>query len=235
MDAARRARAAIGPYTLGASAILLVGWLVAIVYALDALHGERRDRSILFWKSMPVSDATTVVAKAVVALVVIPLVALAVALAAQLVMAIVGSALLASRGLDAGLPFSAPPWFPATVSLVYGLGAHMLWYAPIAGYLLLVSATARRVPALWAILPILALVVVERFATGTAHVASLVTERLLGGMAAFRPEAMKEPITALAQLDPLGFLALPGLWLGLAFAAFTLALAIRVRRHREPT
>jgi ABC-2 type transport system permease protein len=234
LDAARQARVSIGPYALVASLVLVTGWLIAIFYALDALHGERRDRSILFWKSMPVSDTTAVVAKAAVALVAIPLVALAIALAAQLVMLLVGSALLAWQGLDATLPWRAPPWLASTVALVYGLAAHMLWFAPIAGYLLLVSAAAPRMPLAWAVLPIVAAVATERVAFGTSHVATLLGHRLVGGMAAFGPQARNEPITSLAQLDPLGFLALPGLWLGLAFAAVCLALAIRLRRRREP-
>ena len=232
---AKQTRMAIGPYALVASVTLMTGWLVAIFYALDALHGERRDRSILFWKSMPVSDTITVVAKAAVALVAIPLCALAIAFATQLVMLAVGTALLAWHGLDPALPWTLPPWFASTVALVYGLGAHMLWYAPIAGYLLLVSAWAPRMPLAWAVLPIVAAGAFERLAFGTWHVAELVQHRLLGGLAAFRPDALKQPITELAQLDPLRFLALPGLWLGLAFAAACIALAIRLRRYREPT
>ena len=235
LDAASQARIAIGPYALAASAIVLTGWLVAVFYALDTLHGERRDRSILFWKSMPVSDVTTVAAKVTVALVVIPLVAFAAALAAQLLMAAIASGLLAWRGLDAALPWTLPRWFAATFAMVYGIGAHALWYAPIAGYLLLVSAWARRMPLLWAVLPVFAALAFERFAFGTTKVASLLTDRLLGGLAAFEPDARSVPITDLAQLAPLPFLALPGLWLGLAFAAACIALAIRLRRYREPT
>ena len=56
------------PYSHAAMLIMVVGFLVGIFYSLDALHGERRDRSILFWKSLPVSDLTTVLAKASVPL-----------------------------------------------------------------------------------------------------------------------------------------------------------------------
>ena len=55
-------------------------FIVGIFYSLDALHGERRDRSILFWKSMPVSDLTTVLSKASIPLVVLPLLSFAISL-----------------------------------------------------------------------------------------------------------------------------------------------------------
>src|SRR5437660_1706471 len=60
-------------------ALLMMGttFIVAIFYCLDALHGERRDRSVLFWKSMPVSDVTTVMSKAAMPLVVLPLITFA--------------------------------------------------------------------------------------------------------------------------------------------------------------
>src|SRR5262249_50005244 len=54
------------PYTFAALLIMGTTFVVAFFYCLDTLHGERRDRSILFWKSLPVSDLTTVLAKATV-------------------------------------------------------------------------------------------------------------------------------------------------------------------------
>jgi ABC-2 type transport system permease protein len=58
-------RAAINmPYDIAAFLIILTAFFVGVFFCLDALHGERRDRSILFWKSLPVSDRTTVLSKA---------------------------------------------------------------------------------------------------------------------------------------------------------------------------
>ena len=65
---------------------MLTAFLVGVFYCLDALHGERRDRSILFWKSLPVSDLTTVLAKASVPCRVLPPRAFALALATQLML-----------------------------------------------------------------------------------------------------------------------------------------------------
>src|SRR5438270_10401015 len=66
------------PYSMAAFMIMFTAFIVAVFYCLDALHGERRERSILFWKSLPVSDFTTVLSKAVVAVVVIPAITFAV-------------------------------------------------------------------------------------------------------------------------------------------------------------
>src|SRR6185312_13125765 len=47
-------------YVAGAIILMVAELAAAIFYSLDALYGERRDRSILFWKSLPVSDTTAV-------------------------------------------------------------------------------------------------------------------------------------------------------------------------------
>src|ERR1700694_1258370 len=61
LDDPAKQRAAIEmPYDVAAMMMLFTVFIVGVFYCLDALHGERRDRSILFWKSLPVSDLTTV-------------------------------------------------------------------------------------------------------------------------------------------------------------------------------
>ena len=72
--------------------------LVRVFYCLDALHGERRDRSILFWKSLPVSDLTTVLAKASIPLVVLlPLLTFAITVVTQWIMLLLSSAVLLAK------------------------------------------------------------------------------------------------------------------------------------------
>jgi ABC-2 type transport system permease protein len=231
---ARQVRAVILPFGLGASVILLTAWIVGMFYCLDALNAERRDRSILFWKSMPVSDRTTVLAKAAIPLAVLPLVAFAVALATQVVMLVVGSAVLAAKGMSLATPWTYVPWVQTTLAQLYGMATHALWFAPIFGWLLLVSAWAKRHPFLWAFMPFFAAMVLEKIAFGTQYVWFLIGYRITGGMRAFKGDATKDTITQLSQLDPLAFFALPGLWLGLVFAAVCLAAAVRLRRRREP-
>ncbi|MEA2563950.1 MAG: type transport system permease protein [Acidobacteriota bacterium] len=231
----RRHISAALPYSAAASAILMAGFIVAVFYCLDALNSERRDRSILFWKSLPVSDRTTVLSKASIPLAVQPLLTFAIALATQLVMLLLSTAVLLVNGVNPATLWSRLPLLQMPLVMFYGLAAHVLWFAPIYGWLLLVSAWARRASFLWAVLPFFAILIVERLAFGTSHFASLLKYRVQGAMVeAFAADPVKVPILRLSQLDPVRFLSSPGLWAGLVFAAACLAAAVRLRRSREP-
>jgi ABC-2 type transport system permease protein len=229
-------RAAIEkPYDVAAMMIMVTAILVGVFYCLDALHGERRDRSILFWKSLPVSDLTAVLAKASIPLAVLPLLTFAITLATQLAMLLLSTAILLVNGLPPAT-WRQLPLLESSLVQLYGLVVLALWHAPIYGWLLLVSGWARRATVLWAVLPPLALVAVEKAALDTSHVASFLGYRLVGGVArafAFGPRG-GVPVESLAQLTPGRFLTSPGLWLGLLAAAAFLAAATRLRRHREP-
>ena len=86
LDPAQQRAAIEKPYDVAAMMIMFTAFIVGVFYCLDALHGERRDRSILFWKSLPVSDLTTVLSKAIIPLVVLPLLTFAIIVATQLIM-----------------------------------------------------------------------------------------------------------------------------------------------------
>jgi ABC-2 type transport system permease protein len=229
----RKGKAAIFPFGMAAAAILFFSWIAAVFYALDALAGERRDRSILFWKSMPVSDATTVLSKAAVALVVVPIYACLVVLLTQAIMLAILAVALAAKGVDATAFWARMPFFQMPVGMLYGMAAHALWFAPAFGWLLLVSAWARRAAFLWAFMPFFGAYAFEKVAFGTNAVGAFLRSRLHAAEA-FKVDAMRDPITQLSQLDPARFLASPGLWLGLVLAALLVVSAIRLRRHRGP-
>jgi ABC-2 type transport system permease protein len=221
------------PFSMAASVIVLAAFVVGAFSCLEALNTERRDRSILFWKSMPVSDRTTVLSKLFVPLVVTPLAGFAIALATQAILLVLVSVMLKARGMDIAILEHLPILQMAGVML-YGIVVHSLWFAPIYALLLMVSVAVRR-PLLWVLLPAIVVQVLERIAFGTAYSGAFIKYRLMGAMTeAFTPGAMKGPITALSQLDPARFLASPGLWLGLVAAAAFLYIAIRLRRSREP-
>jgi ABC-2 type transport system permease protein len=227
------------PCSMAPAPIRLASFLVAFFYSLDALYGERRDRSILFWKSLPVSDRTTVLAKALVPLAVLPLIAFVLSVAAVVVLLLLGTVILSVNGVSPATLWREVRFLEEPPIMLYGLTVHALWFAPIYGWLLLVSAWARRAPLLWAVIPPFAIAAVERIALGTKGFASLLGVRLSGAMtAAFdlgSREGEVEPLERLSQLDPLGFVTTPGLWLGLAFAAACLAAAVHLRRRRAPT
>ena len=227
------------PYSHAAMLIMLIAFLVGIFYSLDALHSERRDRSILFWKSLPVSDLTTVLSKASIPLVVLPLIVFAITVALQLVML-----LLSAAGQLMSRAGSATPWVPPLFEMelvtLYSMAVLVLWHAPIYCWFLLVSGWARRATFLWAVLPPLAVAVLEYVAFRTRYVGSLLHFRLGGFTAAAFDLKDKNgvPIDAhfipLAQLAPGRFLTSPGLWIGLVFAAIFLVAAVRMRRYRDP-
>ena len=223
------------PYDVAAMMLMFTSFIVGVFYCLDALHGERRDRSILFWKSLPVSDLTTLLSKLTIPLVVLPLLTFAVIIVTHVLMWLWTAVLLLANGLP--LTTSAQlPLFRSWVVLLYGFIAIKLWHAPIYAWLLLVSAWARRATFLWAVLPILAIGAVERIAFQTSYWGAFLKYRLFDGMSkafAFKPHA-SHPTVDLHQLTPANFLATPGLWLGLLFAAGCIAAAIHLRRSRGP-
>src|SRR6267142_4893484 len=143
LDPAHRRAAIELPYDIAAMIIILTAFVIGVFYCLVALHGERRDRSILFWKSLPVSDLTTVLSKASIPLVVLPLVTFAITAATQVVMLLQTSVVLLTSGL-AGTTWTRFNLLEQSLILLYSLVALALWHAPFYGWLLLVSGWARR-------------------------------------------------------------------------------------------
>ena len=233
---ATRQRAAIElPYDIVAIMIIITAFIVGVFYCLDALHGERRDRSILFWKSLPVSDLTIVLSKATIPLVVLPVIVLAIVIVTQFTMLLLSSAFLLTSGL------AATTWanfnlVQQSLILLYSLIAIALWHAPIYGWALLVSGVARRATFLWAVLPLLAISIFEKITFNTAHFIRMLGHRLTGFAAeAFDFHGQHNPdIHSLAQLTPGRYLSTPDLWIGLAFAAAFIFAAVRLRRYRGP-
>ena len=229
LDPARQRAAIELPYDIVAMMLIFTAFIVGVFYCLDALHGERRDRSILFWKSLPVSDLTTVLSKVTVPLIVLPLLSFAIVVVTQFIMLLISTAVLLPRGL------AATTWtnfnlFQQSLILLYGLVAIALWHAPLYGWALLVSGWVRRATFLWAILPLLGISFFEKITFNTSHFASMLKERVIG----FAPEAFAFRAHAVPQLTPLKYLSTPGLWIGLIFAAAFITAAIRLRRYRGP-
>jgi ABC-2 type transport system permease protein len=229
-------RTAIGvPYDVAAMVLILTAFIVAVFYCLDALHSERRDRSILFWKSLPASDVATVLSKATIPLVILPVIIFAVIILVQFLMLLWSSAILLPSGL-AGTTWTRFNLFQQSLILLYSLIVIALWHAPIYGWALLISGLARRATFLWAVLPFLAIGVLEKVAFDTSYFVSMLKDRIFGASNAafaFQPHH-GVAIDSLRQLTPGRYLATPGLWIGLAFAAAFVAIAIRLRRYQGP-
>jgi ABC-2 type transport system permease protein len=217
-------------FGIAAMALMATTLVVAIFYCLDALHGERRDRSILFWKSLPVSDLMTVLSKATIPLLLLPLITLLITLALQFMMLLVSAAILLVGGqslamlshLNLGIT-----WIALLNHLVVG---HGLYYAPFYGWFLLVSAWARRGTFLWAVLPPLMIGVLEKILFNTSHFGDLIGDRFgIGGSA-----TSGKATGMLAMIADSPTLSSPGLWIGLAITALFLFAAVQLRRRQGP-
>jgi ABC-2 type transport system permease protein len=235
LDPVHRRMAIEMPYDIIAAMILVTGFIVGLFYCLDALYGERRDRSILFWKSLPVSDLTAVLAKVTVPSVIVPAVSFVVIVITQFIMLLVSSIALARTGLS-GTTWENFNLLRQSVILFYSLVALSLWHLPIYGWALLVSSWVRRAAFLWAVLPLLAIGFFEKITFGTSYFGAFLKQRFFGfAETAFDFQGRTHPtIDSFAQLTPGHYLATPGLWLGLVVAAAFLFAAIRFRRARGP-
>jgi ABC-2 type transport system permease protein len=222
------------PYAFAAFVAYVTAFVVGIFYSLGALHGERRDRSILFWKSLPVSDATAVFAKAFVPLVILPLITFVVTAATQIVIFVIGAAASAVHGSPSD--WVQVPLAQILGSELYQMVATIPWYAPLWAWLLMVSAWARKMTFLWGAGPPLAACVVEQLAFGTSHLWTLLLHRLgdVSSEAFDLPSHNVHGIDMTPQMDPIKFLSSPDLWIGLAFAAVFLTAAVWLRRRQEP-
>lgn len=231
------------PFAFADAAITGAMVVVAWLFCLGALFNERRDRSILFWKSLPVSDRTATLAKAFVPMAIAPAVAFLLIAVTEGLILLLSTIILAAHGVSTATPWTMGSVAEQGVVLAYGLVAMSLWMAPVYAWLLVVSAFARRLPFLWAVLPWIVAVLFEKIAFGTNHVGDLISDRLGGSerhaMVAgaglqFHGAKGAVPPSGLASMDVGKFLSAPGLWIGLAVAAALVALAVWLRRRRDP-
>jgi ABC-2 type transport system permease protein len=222
--------------------------LLISIYLLDCLYTERRDRSVLFWKSLPLSDSAVVLSKISVGLVLVPL---GFFLCAALT-SLLGSALVRLHGgsLAMGMTWNFTDWLYTQGVILYGMVALVLWYAPFATYLLLVSAWARRSVIAWALIPPILLALLERLLLGTNYVGRVVQrgfsevlalafrlnrqlEVTIGDVVARPPPGVGPGRGPGPRFDPTDLLTSPLLWLGLAAAALMIWAAIALRRRGE--
>jgi ABC-2 type transport system permease protein len=206
--------------------------ILSIFYCLDALYGERRDRSILFWKSLPVSDVTAVISKLSIPVLVLPLLGFGITLATEYLMLLVSSAIFAGSGVSiTGLWTQASVLRIPLIWLYHLVTVHGLWYAPLYAWLLLVSAWAPRAPFMWALLPPFVICGVEKLAFNTSYFLNLLQYRFMGSRSMQSHDHAQD---FMASLLPHHFFSNPDLWTGLVVAAVFLFAAVRMRRSRGP-
>jgi len=238
----------------------LFGLLTAVVfsYCLGTLHDERRDRSILFWKSLPVSDEMTVLSKVATALLVAPLITIALATLVSLILLFVGCVGLAVNGTDLfGALLSSPDLYLSPLRVLALLPVYIVWALPTVGWLLLVSSWARAKPIMWAVgAPLVGLLVVKWVSLAmenlsgsplnlTHHAQDLVARILTGivpgiwftydGHGLPRDLAPGGGGIDLGGLVAHSYASLAGAdaWIGALLGAAMLYGAIRLRRYRD--
>ena len=139
-------------YLALAAPLFLMLAVISFFYCLSALHEERRDRSILFWKSLPVSDAQTVLSKVLTAGIVAPLITIAVGVFLSLLTLFVVAAVAAFEGINLfGMVLSNANFYLAPLALVGLVPVYLVWALPTIGWLLMVSSWAKSKVFLWAV------------------------------------------------------------------------------------
>lgn len=228
----------------------LVLAFVVFFYCLGALYDDRRDRSILFWKSLPLSDTQTVLSKLISALLVAPLIATLAAVVTMVgFLLIIGAVALAHGGNPSTLILGPASPLTLAVGLIAAIPVYALWALPTAGWLLLCSAWAKSKPFLWAVmLPLFAGIIVSTtklmhlFDMSTAWFWQHIVGRLLLGTVpgmdmayrigvTHRNEDLDSIVALLGPAQQLKSLAMPDLWIGAAFGVAFIVLAIRLRKR----
>jgi len=213
---------------------------VVFFYLLDTLLAERKDRSILFWKSLPVSDAAVVTSKLLTAVVAAPIFVLLLSAVVQILFRLIIWARFGGSIVGDILPiFDFSIWLQVQVASWFMTFTAIAWYLPLVGYLLLVSVWARRNAFLWAVLPPVAILIIEGMLAQSHHFADFMGRRFAGHLMIMEDAA--RDFTHEDRLPTLGealglagrVFTTPELWIGLAAAAAFIVVTIRIRRVRD--
>ena len=243
-DAEREA--AMTVFFLGTSWVFLFGLaILTTFYTLDSLYAERKDKSILFWRSLPITDAETVVSKLLTAVLVLPLVTVAAIVVTHLVNLVITSGWVIARGGNAAhLIWGSVPLFDNWAAALIVTVASAIWMSPLIGWFLFVSAFTKRSPLLMAFMPLIIIPIVEWIFFRSKIFASAVFGR--GEMIPlfresdlehfFDEERMRvneELVRLLAHIDIGKFLLSPSVWAGVVVCGLFATAAIYLRRYRD--
>jgi ABC-2 type transport system permease protein len=230
----------------------IVLFFVLFFYLIGALYDDRRDRSILFWKSLPISDSQTVLSKVLMAAFVAPLLAWAIAVALNLGVLLLATAFVGLNGVN---PMTML-WGPAEplalwTKMLLVVPVNAIWALPAIGWLLLVSSFAKSKPFLWAVaLPIAVGVVIAIFefleTIGVPdswywqHVAGRILLSLVPGSWMWTADEQlisrfdKNGPVEILDADLIGSVLMsPSMWIGAVAGVAMIAGSVWFRRQRE--
>jgi ABC-2 type transport system permease protein len=241
-------RAALAGILIGNTTVFLIAmWFLTVFYCLDALYAERKDKSILFWRSMPITDAETVVSKLLTVFFAIPLATMAAVIVSHLLNLIIMSVWLATAGAN---PFrfiwGVVPLFDTWAAVFTVLLAVPIWVAPLLGWFLFISAWAKRGPFLRAILPIAILPILEYIIFKSWNLGLAIVTRLRidtmpifdfsfnrGFDEDYLHSMLSENISLVSMLDYGSFASSIEVWAGLLVCGLFAIAAIYMRRYRD--
>jgi len=230
------------------SSFIFAMWILTIFYTLDSLYAERKDRSILFWRSIPVTDFDTVLSKLLTAMIAIPLITFVIIVATHILVLLNISIWLDFRG---GSPWhliwTSVPFIDNWTATVVLLLALPLWLSPFIGWFLFVSAFTKRSPLLTAALPIFMLPMLEKMLFDSTVLAETFFERsvqmpLFAGIDNMEllfqegedfANLAGAKLSLVSLMDLGGFVVNPQLWIGIVVCGIFSAAAVYVRRFRD--
>ncbi|MGH8107215.1 MAG: ABC transporter permease [Arenimonas sp.] len=244
----------VGDFALASGVLLMmaVAAFVLFFYAIGSLYDDRRDRSVLFWKSMPITDAQMVGSKVAWALLLAPLLSLGIGLVLGLafwIVLLVNAAVSGLPGATDMITYSHP--FRVVATLLAALPVQMLWALPTLGWLMLCSSWARRLPFLWATaLPVLtgAMISFTDIFSGVTIAHDKVWYVIYRGLASMAPGSWiptiaKEPegnfegpkdLTNLIDItSSWQVFGHADIWIGALIGIAMIVLSIRLRRYRD--
>ena len=239
-------KAVLTGFFLGTSWIFLIALMfLTVFYCLDSLYAERKDKSILFWRSLPITDAETVISKLLTAIFVLPIATVAGIIVTHLINLVALSAWVSMKGGDGGMLVWGSValldnWLAAFIIVI----ASGIWMSPFIGWFLLVSAYTKRSPLLMAFMPLIVIGLLEGIVLRT-HVFA---ENVLGrgdGIPLFRKANIEQffedeqwrigenATNLLTHLDVVQFVTTPATWAGVVVCGLLCTGAIYVRRFRD--
>ncbi len=236
-----------------ASTFQIVLVFVIFFYLLDALYSERKERHILFWKSMPVSDTETVISKVLTASFVIPLFFLVGVFVTKIVFLMITSVFIWIGGGSAiDLLWKPAPLFADFGVSIFYIIAAALWMLPFTGWLLLASSIAKKGrPFMWAVLLPIFISFLENIVFGTMRFLETIGtylstffEKAFSGIDGHSNRININSIEDLNQIniddfslssliDPVAVISSPSLWIGMVIGVIFITAAIYLRRYRD--
>ena len=239
-------RAALLVVLMGNTGLFLpVAAILTLFYCLDSLYAERKNKSILFWRSLPITDAETVISKFLTAAVAIPVISFAAIVVTHVLILFLTSIFVSVQGGSSFmLIWKSAPLFDVWAGLLILLILTPIWFSPFIGWFLFVSAWTKRSPFLMAFLPPVLVGMLEYWIFRTHFIKDAVLSRFeqLPMFKGIDPESLfdeerliadADAISLIAYIDVGKFLTSPAMWAGVIVCGLFMTATIYVRRYRD--